>query len=64
MAELVIVSANIRITNEDRRSVCSVNNVSPSVAPETAAAFVNAIETLYNNGACSARMNVAYDVVS
>jgi len=64
MAELNVITANIRITNEARRSVCSVNNVSPSVTAETAVAFVEAIETLYNNGACAGRMNIAYDIVS
>ena len=30
---------------------------------DTAAAFVNAIETIYNNGACTARMSVTMDIV-
>jgi hypothetical protein len=62
MANLERVSANIRITNEDRRSVCSINNVSPTVEAQTAVNFVNAIKTLYNNGQCSARMNVVYNI--
>ena len=63
MAELQAASANIRLTNEDRRSICLVNNISPTVQAEMAAAFVSAIETIYNNGPCDARMNVAYDII-
>ena len=63
MAELQAASANIRLTNEDRRSICLVNNISPTVQAETAAAFVSAIETIYNNGPCDARMNVIYDII-
>ena len=62
MAELVPVSANIRLSNYDGNSVCFVSGVSPSVSAGTAAAFVDAIETIYNNGDCSARMNKAYDI--
>ena len=64
MAELTAASASIRLTNEEGRSICFVNNVLPTVTAETAAAFVDAIETLYNNGECAARMNIAYDIVS
>ena len=64
MAEFTPASATIRITNENRRSVCSVNNVSSSVTADTAAAFVSAIEKLYNDGPCSARMSIIFDLVS
>jgi len=64
MAELATRSANIRVTNDDGRVVCSVNNVSPTVNASTAAGFVNAIETLYNEGPCTARMSVTFDIVS
>ena len=63
MANFVTASASIRLTNEDNRRVCSVNNVSPTVTAQTAGAFVDAIETLYNAGECTARMNVAVDIV-
>jgi len=63
MAEFTAASATIRITNEARRSVCNVSNVSSSVTAGTAAAFVNAIEKLYNNGACRARMSIIYDLL-
>jgi len=63
MAQLKPVTAGMRFTNEDNKSVCSVRNVSHSVTAETAAAFTNAIETLYNNGPCDARLNIAYDVI-
>ena len=62
MANLTPASAGIRLSNEDGRSICFVNNVSPSVSAETALGFVRAIETIYNNGDCTARMNVVYDI--
>ena len=62
MASFTNVSANIRIVNENRRSVCSVNNVNPSVSAATAAAFVGALKTIYNNGPCVARLNISQDI--
>ncbi len=62
MAELVTKSANIRMSDADKKSVASINNVLPTVTAEKAAAFVNGIETLRNNGACSAQMRVGYDI--
>jgi hypothetical protein len=56
MAELVAASANLRLVNAERKSVMSVGNVSPTVLAETAAGFVDAIEKLYNNGQCTARV--------
>ena len=64
MAELATRAANIRLTNEDGRVICSVSNVSPAVNAETAAGFVSAIATIYNNGSCNARMNVVYDILT
>jgi len=63
MANFVAASANIRLTNEDRKSVCSVSGISPTVSAETAAGFVDAIEKIYNNGTCSARMSLVMDIV-
>ena len=63
MANLVAASANIRLVNEDRKSICSVSNVSPTVSAQTAANFVDAIEKIYNNGTCTARMSVVMDIV-
>ena len=62
MPEFTNVSANIRITNVNRRSVCSVSNVNPSVSAQTAAAFVDAIKTIYNNGDCTARLIVTREI--
>ena len=59
MASFDKISANIRIVNEDRRSVCSINNVNPAVTAQTAAAFVDALKTIYNNGDCTARLNIS-----
>ena len=63
MPNLTVTTANIRLTNEDKKVVCSMNNISPSVTADTAAAFADAIEKLYNNGPCTARMSIAYDIV-
>ena len=61
MAALAPVSATMRISNEKER-ICSVLNVSPTVAPQTAANFVDAIERIYNNGDCTARISIVLDV--
>ena len=63
MASLQAVSANLRLTNEDRRVVFSVNNVSPTVSAEAATGFVNAVEKLYNTGDCSARVSIVMNLV-
>ena len=62
MASFVTANASIRLSNEERRSVCSVSGISPAVSASTAAAFVTALETLYNNGPCTARLNLAMDI--
>ena len=62
MPELRPASATLRLTNEERRSVFSVGNVSPSVSAETAAGFVNAVEKIYNNGTCAARISISLDL--
>ena len=64
MAEFVNVSANIRVSNEEGTRVCSVTNVNPSVSAQNAAAFVRAIETLYNSGKCAGRLFVGQDIIS
>ena len=58
MVELIAASANLRITSEDKRSVFSVTNVSPTVSAEAVAGFVGAVEKIYNNGQCDARINI------
>ena len=63
MATFETAFASIRLTNEDGKSICSVTGVSPIVSAETAAAFVGAIETLYNNGTCNARMSIVRNIV-
>jgi hypothetical protein len=62
MASLVAASATLRLTNEERRSVFSVGNVSPTVTAEVAEGFVNAVEKLYNNGQCTARVSIVLDL--
>jgi len=62
MANFVTAFAGIRLLNEEGKSICSVSRVSPTVTADTATAFVNAIETIYNNGACTARMSVTMDI--
>jgi len=62
MAQLKAVSANLRILNDDKTRICSVLNVAHDAAAQTVANFVSAVETLYNNGTCTARMNLVLDV--
>jgi hypothetical protein len=58
MPELVASFGNLRLTNEEGKSVFSVSNVSPTVSAETAAGFVDAVEKIYNNGQCTARVSI------
>lgn len=62
MPELSAASATLRLTNDDGKSVFSVANVSPSVSAQVAAGFVNAVEKLYNNGQCTARVNIVLNL--
>ena len=62
MANFATAFANIRINNSESKRVCSISNVSPTVSAGTAAAFVDAIEKIYNNGTCTARLSVAMDI--
>jgi len=62
MATFATAFANLRISNTESKRVCSVSNVCPTVSANTAAAFVDAIETIYNNGTCTARFSVAMDI--
>ena len=62
MPELTAASAILRITNEDGKRIFSVNKVSPTVSATTAAGFVDAVEKLYNNGECDARLSVVMDL--
>ena len=57
------VNASMRIINEDKTRVCSVLSMAHDIDAATVGNFVDAIETLYNNGACTARMNIALEVV-
>ena len=62
MADFANASAGIRITDEDRKSICAVTNVNPAVTADTATAFVRAIEKIHNNGTCTGRLNIAYKI--
>jgi hypothetical protein len=62
MVELVTTSAGIRISGEDKRSVFSATNILPTVSAETVAGFVSAVEKLYNNSTCSARINIVLNL--
>ena len=62
MAGFTNTSANIRLINEDRRSVCSINNVNPDISAQTAAAFVDALKIIYNNGECTARLSISQEI--
>ena len=62
MANFNTISALIRVTDEDNKVVCSLSGVNPAVQPAIAAGFVSAIETLYNKGECTARLNITSDI--
>jgi len=53
----------MRIINYDKTRICSVLNMAHDANATIVGNFVDAIETLYNNGACTARMNIALEVV-
>jgi len=62
MPEFITAFATMRLTNKERKSIFSVTNVSPTVSAETTAGFVDAVETIYNNGPCTARMSIVMDL--
>ena len=62
MAQLKAVSSAMRISNAEKARVCSVLNLAHDVNPQTVVNFVEAIETLYNKGTCSARVSMIFDV--
>jgi len=55
-------SAGIRITNDERKTVCTVSRVNPMVAPATAVGFAAAVAALYNKGQCTARINMSGNI--
>jgi len=61
MASFNAVSASLRISNEKER-ICSVLGVAYNVPAQRAANFVDAIETIYNNGDCTARLSITMDL--
>ena len=63
MAQLLAASANLRIANEEKRGVFSVSNVSPTASATAVAGFVSAVEKLYNNGQCNAKINIVMNLV-
>ena len=56
------MSTAMRISNEKER-ICSVLGVAHDVTAQTAANFVNAIQTIYGNGECTARLSITMDLV-
>jgi len=62
MPEFVTASATLRMTNEDKRRVFSINKISPNATAQTVAGFVDAVEKLYNSGECSAVVNIAMNL--
>ena len=63
MTQFNPISAGMRVINEDKTRICSVLSMAHDVDATTVGNFVDAIETLYNNGVCTARMNIALEVV-
>jgi hypothetical protein len=62
MPEMDVVSASIRVRDSNKKAVCNVNNVDPFVTAETAEGFTDAIETIYNNGLCTATLTLVFDI--
>jgi len=56
------ISAGMRISN-DKERICSVLGVAHDVSAQTAVNFVNAIQTIYGNGDCTARLSITMDLV-
>ena len=63
MAQYNASSAGLRITNSDKARVCSVLNVAHDAPAQTVANFVDAVETIYNNGTCNAKLSITLDIV-
>jgi hypothetical protein len=63
MAEYKAISASLRVTNGDKARVCSVLNVAHDAPAQKVGNFVDAIETIYNDGPCNARLSITLDVV-
>ena len=63
MASLNPITASVRVMNYDNTRICTVFNVAHDATATRVANFVEAIETIYNNGDCTARMNIALEVV-
>ncbi|MCL2357439.1 MAG: hypothetical protein FWC70_09865 [Defluviitaleaceae bacterium] len=63
MANIVTASASLRICSAQNRSVCTISGVNPSMSAVDAAAFVAAIQTMYNRDADTARIHVVSDIV-
>jgi len=62
MANFITANANIRLSNYDGKSICSVSGINPAITADTAASFVDAIEKIYNNGQCAARMSIFMNI--
>ena len=57
MANIVNVSAALRVRNEQNRSVCSISGVNPDMSASDAAGFVTGIQEMYNRGKVTARIH-------
>ena len=62
MASFANASARIRIANDNKKNICAFGNINPTVNADTATAFVRAIEKVYNNGTCNAKLNISYEI--
>ena len=62
MTSFQSVSTHFRVSGEDKKSVCSLNGIAPDVTPAAAVAFADAIETLHNNGPCTAQLRLVLQI--
>ena len=57
MANIVNVSAALRVRNEQNRAVCTISGVNPDMSANDAEGFVTGIQEMYNRGKVSARIH-------
>jgi hypothetical protein len=62
MASITTASAALRISNDQKRAVCSISGVNANMTALDAAGFVAGIQTMYNRGPVWARIHVVSDI--
>ena len=62
MANIVNVSAALRVRNEQNNAVCSISGVNPDMSADDAAGFVAGIQEMYNQGKVTARLHMVSNI--